>query len=128
MKTAIIPKFFFESEDIITLRDKNIKFDEGNVKFGRTKVDCYRFYNLTETEVFDELDTTLLESAATDNRTYAARAASIMFLRARQVASIKDHDTKLTAAISLIAAINSLATIDMTYARRLLPLARSISP
>ena len=131
MKTAIIPKFILEVEDIITLRDRGIKLQEGIQIVGDYKVPCYKFFNLSETEVFDELEhNSLLE--AVDGRSpelngYANRMVSILFLKLRQIATMKDKDQKTAASCSLAAAVSSLANINVGYAKRFLPLLRSIN-
>ena len=123
---SIIPKFIFDEEDIIYLKDKGIQIQEGTQIIGKYKVPCYKFLNLDENEVFDELRNPLNESTETENAGYANRVVSILFLRFRQVQQIKDHDQKVAAACALIGAVNSLASIHMRYAQRFLPLLRSI--
>ena len=126
MNTAIIPKFIFEDEDIIYLKDKGIKLDEGLLKVGNQKVPCYRFYNITEMEVFDEMKNPLNESIETENNSYAQRMVSLLFIRLRQIMQIKDFDQKVIAATTFITAINSLASLNIQYAKRFVSLARSI--
>ena len=128
MKSAILPKFLFEIEDIICLQDKGIQIQEGNHIIGKYRVPCYKFYNLNETEVFDELEDHNLHEANDDRELlgYANRMVSIMFLKLRQIATIKDASQKISAACALAAAVNSLATINVTYAKRFLPLLRGI--
>lgn len=130
MINAVIPKFVFEKEDIITLKDRGIQIQEGTQVIGSYKIPCYKFLNMNETEVFDELEThALLE--ASDNRQadlngYANRMVSILFLKLRQIATIQDKDQKAAASCSLAAAVSSLATVNVTYAKRFLPLLRSL--
>lgn len=128
MKYAIIPKFLFEDEDIISLIDKGIKIEHGKQTVGEYKVPCYKFYNLTETEVFDELDSNaLLEDVSESQKmSYANRVMSILFLKIRQVAGIQDKNQKLIASCSLIAAVNSLADLNINYAKRFLPMLRGL--
>lgn len=128
MIAAVIPKFLFENEDIITLKDKGIQLQEGIQTIGKYKVPCYKFLNLTETEVFDELETNSLLEAEdkTQINGYANRMVSILFLKLRQIATIKDNDQKVAASCSLAAAVNSLATLNIGYAKRFLPLLRSL--
>ena len=123
---SIIPKFIFDEEDIIYLRDKGIQVQEGNQIIGKYKVPCYKFFNISETEVFDELRCPLNESTETENASYANRLVSILFLRFRQVQQMQDKEKKIAAACALVGAVNSLAVIHMKYAQRFLPLLRSI--
>ena len=94
MINAIIPRFLFEDEEIITLKDKGVKIQEGNQIIGKYKVPCYKFFNLSETEVFDELYKESLYEAEGNTQSeissYVNRVSSVMFLRIRQVSSIKD--------------------------------------
>lgn len=126
MNNAIIPKFLFEDEDIIYLRDKGIKLEEGLQKVGNTKVACYRFHNITEMEVFDEMKSTLNESTDSEKNSYAQRVSSLLFLRIRQVMQIQDANQKLVASIALLDAVNSLALINIQYGKRFISLMRSI--
>lgn len=130
MINAIIPKFLFEDEEIITLKDKGIKIQEGNQILGKYKVPCYKFFNLSETEVFDEIyKESLCEAEGntqSDINSYANRVSSVLFLRIRQVSSIKDKETKIAAACSLLAAVNALASLSVRHANRFLPLVRGI--
>ena len=129
MKISILPKFIFEDEDIITLRDKGIQLQEGLQTFGDYKVPCYKFYNLNELEVIDELyKGSLLESKddTSQKNSFAVRVVSTLFLRFRQVVNIKDTDQKIIAACALMSAVNSLAQINIQYANRFVPLLRSI--
>ena len=128
MINAIIPRFIFDEEDIIYLKDKGIQIQEGNQIIGKYKVPCYKFYNLNETEVFDELDSNQLYEATGDSErnSYASRVVSILFLRIRQVATMKDKEQKIAASCALLASINSLAAINVSYARRFLPLVRNL--
>lgn len=128
MKYAIIPKFLFEDEDIVTLADRGIKFEQGKQTIGTYKVPCYKFYNLTETEVFDELESNaLLEDVSeTQKNSYANRVMSILFLKIRQIANLQDKNQKLIASCSLIAAVNSLADLNINYAKRFLPMLRGM--
>jgi hypothetical protein len=128
MINAIIPKFLFEEEDIIHLKDKGIQIQEGNQIIGNYKIPCYKFFNLSENEVFDTLyKQSILEDTSESEKTgYATRIVSTLFLRFRQVATMQDKEQKIAAACSLIGAVNSLALINMNYAKRFLPLLRSI--
>ena len=127
MKYAIIPKILIESEDVTKLRDAGIQVTEGIQTVNSYKIPCYKFYNLTETEVFDELEGhRLLESTESEKQSFANRMMSILFLRIRQDTAMKDKDQKLVAACSLCAAVNSLANVNITYAKRFLTLIRSI--
>ena len=127
MNTAIIPKFLFEDEDIIYLKDKGIKLDEGLQKVGKIKVPCYRFYNITEMEVFDEMRNPLHEGLDDSERnSYAQRVSSLLFIRIRQVMQIQDPTQKLIGACTLLDAVNSLANINIQYGKRFISLMRSI--
>ena len=126
MNNAIIPKFIFEDEDIIYLKEKGIKIDEGLQSIGKEKVPCYRFFNINEMEVFDELRNPLNEDLESERNSYGQRIVSLLFLRFRQVMQIKDMDQKVNASISLISAVNSLALINIQYARRFISLLRSL--
>jgi hypothetical protein len=130
MISAVIPKFLFEIEDIITLQDKGIQLQEGTQVIGNYKVPCYKFMNLSETEVFDELEKNSLLEADTHRSAelngYANRMVSILFLKLRQIATMKDKDQKTAASCALASAVSSLATVNVGYAKRFLPLLRSI--
>lgn len=129
MNTAIIPKFLFEKEDIIYLKNKGIKLEEGLQRIGNTKVPCYRFYNITEMEVFDEMRNPIHEGSSnleSERNSYAQRVSSILFIRIRQANQIKDIDQKVIAACALLDAVNSLALINIQYGKRFISLIRSI--
>lgn len=128
MITSIIPKFLLEKEDIIHLKDKGIQFQEGFQTIGKTKIPCYKFFNLSETDVFDELYIPLNEATNDAVKiSYANRVASILFLRIRQVAALTDKNQKLVASCSLLSAVNSLASLNISYAQRFLPLLRGLA-
>ena len=81
MKVSIIPKFLLEDESITDLKDMGVKFDEGHVVIGGYKVGCIKVYNLSETQVFDKLESkSLLEAASTatdaELKTYSSRNLS----------------------------------------------------
>ena len=127
MKNAIIPKFLFDDEDVYSLQDKGIQVDEGTQTIGRYKVPCYRFINMNESEVFDELEgNALLEANAQDNA-FAGRASSILFLKLREAMQIKEKEQRIAAGCALLAAVNSLAAINTAYAKRFLPLVRTLN-
>jgi len=128
MLTSIIPKFLLEDEAITELRDMGVKLAEGSVIIGRCKVNCIKVYNLTETQVFDKLDTKLNEAVSdAELKTYSSRNLSVIFSKIRMVANIKDKDLRTTAVCSLLAAVNSLACIDIRQASRFLPIIRGIN-
>lgn len=125
---SIIPKCLLEDESITTLRDMGVELEEGSITLGRCKVNCVRVFNLTETQVFDKLDSrSLLESTQAERNSYASRCMSVIFLKLRQAQTIKDKDLRCSAVCSLLAAVNALAAIDMKTANRFLPLIRGIS-
>lgn len=126
---SVIPKFILEVESIVELKDQGIKIEEGIQRIGKFNVPCYIIHNMSESEVFDTLEKhSLLEASSNSEKTsYANRAMSIIFLRLRQVNAIQDKEQRLVAACSLLSAVNSLALIDMNYAKRFLPLLRAIS-
>ena len=126
MKLAIIPMFLFETADIAYLKEKQIKFDTGTVSIGQNKVNCYRFYNLNEMELFDELKSPINEDNNAMLKNYASRVASLLFLRIRQIMTIQDATQKLIASVALMSAVNSLANIDVQYGNRFVSLLRSI--
>lgn len=129
MEITYIPQFLFESEDINTLRDKKLDFRKGVLTIGRCKIPCFEFQNLTTDEVFNKLEEDNLWEAQTtesDRRSFASRTMAIMFLRIREVAAIPDKNARLAAVSGLIAANTALFAIDSSYARRILPLLRSI--
>ena len=128
MINSIIPKFLFEEEDIIFLKDNGIQMQEGNQIINNYKVPCYKFFNLTETEVFDKLDGNKLYEDASDSQklSYANRVSSTLFLKLRQAINIKDKEQRTAASCALLAATNSLAAINVNYANRFLPLIRSM--
>lgn len=133
MITSIIPKFLLEEETLIDLKDKGVKFESGSVVVNGYKVDCIKFYNLTECQVFDKIEHNSLLEAATEGRSeaeakaYASRNLSIIFNKVRAVANIKDRDLRVTATCSLLAAVNGLAAIDFRQASRFLPMIRGIA-
>ena len=126
--TSIIPKCLLEDEDIITLKDMGIQLEEGSIKMGRCKVNCIKVYNLTETQVFDKLQSrSLLESTDREQQAYGNRCMSVVFLKLRQAQAIKDKDLRCVAVCSLLAAVNALAAYDVKTANRFLPLIRSMN-
>ena len=130
MANAIIPKFLFDEEDIYYLQDRGIKISEGNQVVGKYKIPCYKFFNLNENEVFDELEgNSLNEADITDSQkmSFANRSMSILFLKLRQVMNMQDKEQKIAATCSLIAAVNSLAVINLNYAKRFLPILRGLA-
>jgi hypothetical protein len=94
---------------------------------GEAKVGCYAT-SLEIDALFDKLESDCLWEIADENnrRTFASRIMAIMFLRVREVAQIKDKDIRQAAMCGLIAANAALYNIDPAYARRMLPLMRSI--
>ena len=86
---SLIPKCLLETEELTTLRDMGISFEEGSVIVGKCKVNCIKVYNLTETQVFDKLESkSALNEAGKGNindatnaelRTYSSRNLSIIF-------------------------------------------------
>ena len=125
---SYIPKCLLEEESITTLKDMGIKLEEGSITLGRCKVHCIKVYNLTETQVFDKLDSrSLLEAVDAQKTSYASRCMSVIFLKLRQISSIKDSDVRAAAVCSLLAAVNALAAIDLKTANRFLPLIRGIN-
>ena len=132
-RDAIIPKFLFEEEDIIHLVDKGIQIQSGRLPIGKTKVPCYKFLNITETEVFNELDkhsineATSAEAALESKRnSYANRAMSILFLKIRQAMNLQNPADKIATSCALIGAVNSLACLNIDYAKRFLPILRGM--
>ena len=132
-RNAYIPKFLFEDEDIVCLRDKGIQIQEGLLPIGKVKVRCYKFSNISETEVFNELErfsiteATSAEAALESKRNaYANRAMSILFLKIRQAMNIQDSAQRLAVSCSLISAVNSLACLNIDYAKRFLPILRGL--
>ena len=137
MLTSIIPRFLLEEEALTELSDMGVKFEKGSVTLGRCKVNCIKVYNLTETQVFDKLESkSALNEAGKGNindatnaelRTYSSRNLSIIFSKLRLVTNIKDKDLRTAACCSLLAAVNSLAVIDPRQASRFLSLIRGIN-
>lgn len=132
MLTSIIPKCLLEDESLVELKDMGIKFEEGSIVLGKCKINCIKVYNLTETQVFDKLESNRLDEAigsVTDAelKTYSSRNLSIIFSKLRSVANIKDKDLRTAAVCSLLAAVNSLACIDPRQASRFLPIIRGIN-
>lgn len=129
MQITYIPEFLFETEDINTLKDKKLDFRKGTLTIGKYKVPCYEFLNLSTDDVFNKLEEDNLWEAQTtesDRRSFASRTMAIMFLRIREVANMKDKDARLAAVCGLIAANTALFPIDPSFARRILPLLRSV--
>lgn len=128
MIISYIPKCLLEDEAPNQLRDMGVKLEEGSITLGKCKVNCIKVYNLTETQVFDKLDSiSLMEATDAQKNSYASRCMSIIFLKLRQAQTIKDKDLRCAAVCSLFAAVNSLAAIDMKTANRFLPLIRGIN-
>lgn len=128
MIISYIPKCLLEEEAPNQLRDMGIKLEEGSITLGKCKVNCIKVYNLTETQVFDKLEShSLLEATDAEKNSYASRCMSIIFMKLRQAQNIKDADLRCAAICSLFAAINALAAIDMKTANRFLPLIRGIN-
>lgn len=133
MLISIIPTMLFEDEDIIELKDMGIKFDEGYVNLGKNKVKCIKVYNLTECQVFDKLEKKAILEAKGDKpseaeiRSYVSRNLAILFLKIRQTANIKDKDVRCASTCAMLAAVNSLASMDARSAARFLPLIRGIA-
>lgn len=126
--TALIPKCLLEDEGVTTLKDMGVHLEEGHVNIGKCRVNCVKVYNLTETQVFDKLDAhTLLEATDAEKNSYASRCMSVIFLKLRQAATIKDKDLRCTAVCSLLAAVNALAAVDLKTANRFIPLIRGIN-
>jgi hypothetical protein len=127
MIISYIPKCLLEDEAPTQLKDMGIKIEEGTITMGNCKVNCIKVYNLTETQVFDKLESrSLLEATDAENRNYASRCMSVIFMKLRQVQTIKDPEIRCAAICSLFAAVNSLAVIDMKTANRFLPLIRGL--
>lgn len=125
---SIIPKCLLENEAVTTLRDMGVRLEEGHVNIGKCKVNCIKVYDLTETQVFDKLDAhSLLEAVDAEKNSYANRCMSVIFLKLRQVATIKDKDLRCSAVCSLLAAVNALAAVDIKTANRFIPLIRGIN-
>lgn len=130
MNNAILPKFLFTEEDVVALQDEGIQIQRGNQILNGIKVPCYKFFNMTETEVCDKLQRHPM-SEATDAKqaqldSYAMRVSSVLFLRLRQASAMRDKNEKLQAGCSLLAAVNSLALISPSYANRFVNLVRSL--
>lgn len=132
MITSIIPKCILEEEALVELKDLGVKFDEGSIIVGKCKINCIKVYNLTETQVFEKLETKSLNEAAStateaELKTYSSRNLAIIFTQLRRVQQIKDKDLRCAATCSLLAAVNSLAMIDPRQASRFLPIIRGIN-
>ena len=126
--TSYIPKCVLEDEQIVALRDMGVKLEEGTIPIGKVRVNCIKVYNLTETQVWDKLDSRrLVESTDAEQRSYANRAVTVVFMQLQKIRQIKDNDLRIAAAASLLAAINSLAGLDVSIANRFLSLVRGIS-
>lgn len=128
MKQSIIPKMLFETEDLITLSDKGIEYEEGTQTIGKIKVPCYKFYGLDEMQVFDALEShQLLESEAQERFAFANRATAIIFLQIRKVSSIKTPETKVAAIAALTSSVMALGAVNARIGQRFLSLVRSLS-
>ena len=127
MLVSILPKFIFEDEDILILKTKGVQLEECKISLGSYLVNCYKFYNLNETQVFDKLESQLVESAETERINFGSRAMAVIFLELRNVNSIKDKETKIAATCGLLAAVNSLAAVSVQHAQRFLALIRGIN-
>ena len=125
---SYIPKCLLDEEAPNQLRDMGVELEEGSITVGRCKVNCIKVYNLTETQVFDKLESvSLLEATDAQANNYGNKCMSIIFLKLRQAQSIKDKDLRCAAVCSLFAAVNALAAVDMKTANRFLPLIRGIN-
>ena len=122
-----IPKCILETEDIVTLKDMGVQLEEGHINIGSCKVNCIKVYNLTETQIFDKLDQhSLVESLSSDANSFVQRSITIIFMKIRQVAALKDKDQRMLGTCSLLAAVNALGAVDPKSANRFLPLIRGI--
>lgn len=132
MKTATIAKFLLEQEDIVTLKDWGLKFDEKTIPIGRTKVPSYIFYNVTESEIFDYLDSasvykfTLSEAGDTLQKTFVSRAWSVIFTQINRVNKLPNDGSRVAAVCSLLATCVSMADLDTNLASRMLQLIRNL--
>lgn len=128
MLISIIPKFLFESEDITTLENMGVKFDEGNTVIGKYKVPSYKFYNLDENQVFDKLESNALnEDLQTEKSNFANRMSALMFLKLRQAAQLKDPQVRVAATCGLLAAACAIGNMDPRIGQRFMSLIRSIN-
>jgi len=85
---------------------------------------------LTETQVFHKLEKRrLLEGKTSDVelKTYSSRNISILLMKLRQVANIKDKDIRYSAYFSLLVVINLLDILDSSTTSRFLPIIRGIN-
>ena len=125
---TLIPKCILEEEDLTTLRDMGIEFEDGSITINKCKVNCIKVINLTETQIFDRLDShSLLESAETERNSYVQRAITVLFMKLRLVSAMTDKDQKLVATCALMGAVNSLALMDTRAATRFLALIRGLN-
>lgn len=128
MLYSVIPTMLFETEDLVTLADKGIQYEEGTQNIGKVKVPCYKFMNITETQVFDLLESRQLnESEEQEKASFANRASAVLFLQLRKVNMIKDPEKKVVAVTSLTASVMALAAINSRVAQRFLSLVRALS-
>jgi hypothetical protein len=128
MYISYIPKCLLEEESIVALKDMDVKLEETSLMIGRCKVNCIKVYNLTETQVFDKLESKAINEAYDPEKSgYASRCMSIIFMKVRQAQMIQDKDVRCAAVCSLLAAVNALAAIDIKTANRFLPLIRGIN-
>ena len=131
MIVSYIPRYVLEEEQIVALKDMGIKTEDVKYTCGNTKINCLKVYNLTETQVWDKLDTmSLLETTDQDKiqkNSYAQRAITVVFMQLRKITTIKDKDLRAVGAAWLLAAINGLASLDVKVANRFLALVRGIS-
>lgn len=125
---SIIPKMLLETEDLVTLEDKGIQYEEGTQTIGRIKVPCYKFLNINETQVFDLLESRQLnESEEQEKASFANRSSAVLFLQLRKVNMIKDPERKILAVTSLTASVMALASVSPRVAQRFLSLVRALS-
>lgn len=125
---SYIPRCVLEEEQIVALKDMGVHFEEGKLPIGNVKVNCLKVYNLTETQVWDKLDgRRLVESTDAQKMSYANRAVTVVFMQLQKIRQIKDPELRAVGAASLLAAINSLAELDVSIANRFLSLVRGIS-
>lgn len=123
-----VPKCILESEDLVTFSDLGISYEEGSITLGGCKVNCVKVYNLTETQLFDKIDShALLESTDAMKNSFVQRSITVLFMKLRQAAALKDKDQRVLATCALMGAINALGAVDARAAARFLALVRGIN-
>ena len=132
----ILPKYLLTEEEKIFIAEEYKPQSSSVVIAGRIKVPCYIFKE-DAFDILDDLDTYRVINEAkatnTDDRTFATRAATVVFQCVRELSSINGANlfevakgVKSVGRLAALAAIIALGNIDTNSARRILPVIRAL--